>query len=69
MPKKNLSALKAEQLVSDMMSRITLRNRWCDCIVLKRHAPNNKSDDAKDNLYEEFGSAFYYFHKNHMKFC
>jgi len=69
MPKKNLSKIKAEQLVSDMMSRITLRNGRCDCIVLNRHAPDNKSDDAKDNLYEEFGSVFNYFHKYHMKFC
>jgi hypothetical protein len=69
MPKENLSAIKAEQLVSDMMSRITLRNRRCDCTVLNRHAPNKKTDDAKDNLYEEFGSIFNYFHKCHMKIC
>jgi poly-beta-hydroxyalkanoate depolymerase len=47
MPKKNLSTFKAEQLVIDMMSRITLRNSMCDLIVLSRHAPNNKSDDPK----------------------
>jgi len=54
MPKKNLSAIKTEQLVSDKMSRRTLRNRRCYCIVLKRHA-QNKSDDAKEILYEELG--------------
>jgi hypothetical protein len=68
MPKKNLSAIKAEQLVSDMMSRIRLRNRRCDYIVLNRHASNNKSDDAKDNLYEELGSVFNYL-LHHVKFC
>jgi hypothetical protein len=68
MPKKNLTAVKTEQLVSDM-PRILLRNRRCDCMVLNRHATNNKSDDAKDNLYEEFGSVFNYFHKYHVKFC
>jgi hypothetical protein len=66
---KNLSPINAEQLVSDMMSRITLRNRRCVFIVLNRHAPNNKSDNEKDNLYEEFGSVFNYFHKYHMKLC
>jgi hypothetical protein len=69
MPKKYLSAIKAEKLVSDMVSRITLRNRRCDFIVLNRHSPNNKSDYAKDNLYVEFGSVLNYFHKYHMKFC
>jgi len=52
-----------------MVSRITLRNRRCDCTVLNRHSPNNKSDDAKDNLYVEFGSVLNYFHKYHIKFC
>lgn len=53
-PRKNLSVIKAEELVSDMMSHITLRSCRCCCIVLNRHAPNN-SDDGKDNFYEEMG--------------
>jgi hypothetical protein len=42
------------ELVSDMMSYITLRGRWCDIIVLNVHAPiDDKDDDIKDSFYEE----------------
>jgi hypothetical protein len=49
-------ARKRVYFVSDRMSysHIFLRGRWCIIIVLKVHAPNEgKSDDSKDNLYEE----------------
>ena len=37
-PRKNLSAIKAEQLVDGMMSHIMIRNCRCCCIVLNsRH--------------------------------
>jgi hypothetical protein len=36
---------------------VTLRGRWCD-IVLSVHAPVNKSDGTKDNLYEELERVF-----------
>jgi len=33
-----VSAVKREEFVSDMMSYIVLRSRWCDIIVLNVHA-------------------------------
>ena len=45
---------KRVKFVSDRMSYIVLRGRWCIIIVLKEHAPSEgKSDDSKDNFYEE----------------
>jgi hypothetical protein len=32
------------------MSYITLKDRWCDIIVLNVHAPTENKDDAKDSL-------------------
>jgi len=49
-----ISADKMVEFISDRMSYMTLRGRWCDIIVLNVHAPTeDKSDDTKDNLYEE----------------
>jgi hypothetical protein len=45
-----VSAVKRVEFVSDRMSCIVLRSRWCDTIVLNVHAP---SDDPKDSIYEE----------------
>ena len=37
--------------VSDIMSYIFLRGRWCNIIVLNAHVPREKiSDDAKDSF-------------------
>jgi hypothetical protein len=37
--------------VSDRMSYIQLRGRWCNVTVLNVHAPTEeKSDDSKDRL-------------------
>ena len=45
---------KRVEFVSDRMSYIVLRGRWCIIIFLKEHAPSEgKSDDSKDNFYEE----------------
>jgi exonuclease III len=53
--------------VSDRMSYIVLRGRWCN-IVLKAHAPTEeKGDDSKDSFYEELEEVFDHFHKYHMK--
>jgi hypothetical protein len=42
------------ELVSDRLSYIVLRGRWCNTIVLNVHAPSEeKSDEAKDSFYEE----------------
>jgi len=49
-----VSAVKRTEFVSDRMSYIVLRGRWCNIIVLNVHAPNeDKSDDSKNSFYEE----------------
>jgi hypothetical protein len=50
------------------MSYIILRGRWCHIIILNVHAPTeDKTDDVKDNLYEELERVFNKFPKYHMK--
>jgi hypothetical protein len=45
-----------------------LRARWCDTIVLKVHAPiDDKTDDMKENLYNELEHIFDKFPKCHIK--
>jgi hypothetical protein len=52
--KRLISAVKRVEFVSDRMSYIILRGRWCDIIVLNLHAPTeDKTDDIKDRFYEE----------------
>jgi len=54
-----LSAVKTEDFVSDRMSYIVLRGRWCNIIVLNVHAPSKeKSDDSKHRFYEELDQVF-----------
>jgi hypothetical protein len=49
-----ISAVKRLEFVSDRMSYIILRGRWCHVIVLNVHAPTeDKTDDVKDSFYEE----------------
>jgi len=48
-----------EEFVSDRKSYVVLRGRWCNIITLNVHAPlEEKSDDSKDNFYEELGRFF-----------
>ena len=48
-----VSAVKRVGFVSDRVSYIVLRGRWCNIIVLKVHTPSeDKSDDSKDGFYE-----------------
>jgi exonuclease III len=48
-----ISAIKRVEFVSDGMSYITLKGRWCD-IVLNVHAPTEDKDDViKDSFYKE----------------
>jgi hypothetical protein len=66
--KRIISAVKRVQFVSDRMSYILLRSRWCHIIVLNIHAPTeDKTDDVKDSFYEEFECVFDKFPKYHMK--
>jgi hypothetical protein len=51
---KRIVAAKRVEFVSDRMSYITLRGRWCDIIVLNVHAPTqDKIGEVKDRFYEE----------------
>jgi hypothetical protein len=63
-----VSAVKKVQFVSDRMSYIILRGRWCHIIVLNVHSPTeDKTDDVKDRHYEELGRVLDKFPKYHMK--
>ena len=55
-----LSAVKRVQFVSDRVSYIVLRGRWCNIIVPNVHAPSEEnSDDSKDSFYEELEQVFF----------
>jgi hypothetical protein len=57
--KRIISAVKRVEFVSDRMSYIILRRRWCDIIVLNVPAPTeDKIDDIKDRFYEELEQVF-----------
>jgi hypothetical protein len=46
---------------------ITLRDRCCDIILLKVHAPINDKIYVMDSFYEEGEYVFDKFHKQHIK--
>jgi hypothetical protein len=49
--KRIISAVKRVKFVTDRLSYIILRGRWCNIIVLNVHAPTeDKIDDIKDIL-------------------
>ena len=63
-----VSAVKRVEFVSDRVSYIVLRGRWCNIIVLNVHAPSeDKSDDSKDSFYKELEQVFDHFPRYHMK--
>jgi hypothetical protein len=63
-----ISAVTRVEFVSDRMSYITLKGRWCDIIVLNVHAPNEDKDEViKDSYYEELEQVFDQFPRYHMK--
>jgi hypothetical protein len=46
-----IPAVKRVEFVSDRMSYIFLKGRWCDTITFKVHAPTqDKDDDKKDSF-------------------
>ena len=48
-----VSAIKRVEFVSDRMSYIVLRGRWCNIIDLNVHARSeDKSGDSKDSFCE-----------------
>jgi hypothetical protein len=56
------------EFISDRMSYIIFRGRWCNVIVLNVHAPcEDKEDVVKNSLYEELGRVFDQFPRYDMK--
>jgi hypothetical protein len=54
-----ISAVQRVEFVSNRMSYITLRGRWCDIIFLNVHAPTeDKFDYVKDNFCDELERVF-----------
>jgi len=57
-----LSAVKRVEFVSDRVSYIVLRGRWCNIIVLNVHSSSEeKIDDSKDSYYEELEQVYIIF--------
>jgi hypothetical protein len=57
--KRIISAVKRVEFVSDRMSYIILRVRWCHIIVLNVHAPTeDKTVGVKGSFYEELERVF-----------
>jgi hypothetical protein len=49
--KENISAVKRVEFISDRVSCVTRRGRWCDIIVLNVQAPTEvKGDDTYSSL-------------------
>jgi hypothetical protein len=54
--KRIVSTVRRVEFISDRMSYIILRGRWCNIIVLNEHGPcEDKGDDEKGSFYEEVG--------------
>jgi hypothetical protein len=50
--KRIISTLQRVEFISDRMSYIILRGRWCRIVVLNIHTPTeDKIDDVKDSFY------------------
>jgi hypothetical protein len=66
--KRIVSAVRRVEFVSDRMSYIILRGRWCNVIVLNVHAPcEDEGDGVKDSFCEELGRVFDQFSRCGMK--
>jgi hypothetical protein len=66
--KRIISAVKRVEFVSNRMSYIIIRGRWCHIIVLNVHAPTeDKTDGVKDSFCEELERVFDTLSKYHMK--
>jgi endonuclease/exonuclease/phosphatase family metal-dependent hydrolase len=68
MHKRIISVVKRVEFVSDRMSYIILRGRWCHIIVLNVHPPTeDKTDDVKGSFYKELERVFDKLPKYHTK--
>ena len=57
-----VSAVKRVKFVSDRMSYLVLRGRWCNIIIVNVNAPSvEKSDDSKGGFYDELKQAFHHY--------
>ena len=57
-----VSEVKRVEFVSDRVSYIALKGRWCNIMVLSVRAPSEeKSDDSKDSFNEELEQGFEHF--------
>jgi len=50
-----LTPVKTVESVSDRLSYIILRDRWCNSTALHEHPPTKKSDDSKDRFTRNYG--------------
>jgi hypothetical protein len=65
---RRVSVVNRAQFVTDRVSYIVVRGRWCDVIVLNVHArTQEKSDYSKDRFYEKLKQVFNHFPQYHMK--
>jgi hypothetical protein len=63
-----ISAVRRVEFVSDRMSYVILRGRWCNIIIVNVHAPcEDTSDDVKDRFYEDLGRVLDQFPRYDMK--
>jgi hypothetical protein len=54
-----ISAVRRSQFLSDRLSFVNLRGRWCDIIVRNVYALTEvKSGNTKDNFYMELERVF-----------
>jgi hypothetical protein len=66
--KRIISAVRRVEFISDRMSYIILRGRWCNVIVLNVYAScEDKSDDVKDSFYDELGCVLDQFRRYSSK--
>jgi hypothetical protein len=57
-----ISAVNRVEFVSDRVSYIILRGRWCNIVVLNVHATSeDKRDDSKYSFYKELEQFFLLF--------
>jgi hypothetical protein len=61
-----ISAVNGVEFVSDGMSYITLKDRWCNITVLNVHVPTEEKDDIKESFHEELEQVFDQFPRYHM---
>jgi hypothetical protein len=62
-----ISAVKRVEFLSDRMSYIMLRGRWCNVTVLNVHASIEDKNDDTDRFYRDLECIFYKFHRYHTK--